>query len=129
MRAASSSERRVRSVGADILQRLRNFHHFERVADGIAQRLIHVGNQRLHALIETAPDSDHHLRQPARIHLPLHEGSGADLDVEHQRVHSRRHLFRHDRRGDQRNGFDGCGCIAQRIKFAVGGSHLRASVR
>ena len=101
MRAASSSDSRVRSVGPDVLQRLRNFHHFERIADGEAQRLVHVGDQRLHALVHAPSDAHHHLRQTARVDLLLHERAGAHLHVQHQRVDAGGHLARHDGGGHQ----------------------------
>ena len=125
MRAASSSDKRVRSGGPGVLQGLRNFHDFQRVADGEAQRLIHVGDQRLHALIHAAPDAHHHLRQPARIHLLLHERAAAHLDVQDQRVQARGQLLGHDGGRDQRNGFHRRGGIAQRVQLAVGGRDLR----
>ncbi len=120
--AGRQFERKPGQVGrTGVLQRLRDLHDLERVADGVAQRLVHVGDQRLHALVDAAADADHQLRQAARIHLPLHERARADLDVEHQRVEAGRQLLRHDRGGDERNGFDRRRGVAQRVELAVGG--------
>ncbi len=107
--------------GPGVLQRLRRLHHFQRVADGVAQRLVHVGDQRLHFLVHAAADAHHGLRQAARIHLLLHERAAADLHVQHQRVHAFGQLLRHDGGGDQRDGFHRRGDVAQRVQLAVGG--------
>ena len=75
-RAAASESRQPRTGAAErsfksssptipvwrAKQPLRNFHDLERIADGIAQRLIHVRNQRLHMLIRAPSDAHHHLR-------------------------------------------------------------------
>ena len=115
----------LRQVGrAGVLQRLRRFHHFQRVAHRVAQRLAHVGNQRLDLLVHGAGDAHHGLRQPARIHLLLHERAAAHLHIQHQRIHALRQFLRHDRRGNQRNRFHRAGDVAQRVKLAVGRREL-----
>ena len=115
---------------ADILQGLRDFHDFERVADGVAERLIHVRDQRLDSLVaHAAADTDHHLRKPAGFHLLLHECACADLDVENQRIETDGELLRHDGRSDQRNGFDGAGGIAQGIELSDPPERSRRSGR
>ena len=111
-------------LGPGVLQRLRRFHDLERVADRVAQRLVHVGDQRADPLIHAPPDRHHHLRQPARIHLLLHERAVAHLHVEHQRIHALRQLLRHDRRRDQRNRFHRARDIAQRVQLPVRGREL-----
>ena len=89
--ARGQLEREPRQVvGTGALQRLRDLHDLERVADRVAERLAHVGDEGLHALVDAAADADHQLRQAAGVDLPLHEGAGADLDVEHHRVQIRR---------------------------------------
>ena len=79
MRAASSSDRRVRSVGPAFCSVWETSITSKRVAHRVAQRLIHVGDQRLHALIHAPPDAHHHLRQPPRVHLFFHERAGCPL--------------------------------------------------
>ena len=123
MRAASSMLSRVKIRRTLVHQRLRYFHHFERIADRVAQRLVHVGDQRLHALVHAPPDSHHHLRQPPRVHLLLDERAAAHLHVEHQGVQAFSHLLRHDGRRDQRNRFHGGRDITQRVELAVGRRH------
>ena len=124
MRAASSRESLVRSGGTGVLQGLRRFHDLQRVAHRIAQRLVHVGDQRLHLLVHAAADADHRLRQAARVHLLLHERAAAHFDVEHQGVDALGQLLRHDRGRDQRNRFHRGGHVAQRVELAVGGREL-----
>ena len=111
-------------VRSGVLQGLRRLHDFQRIADGIAQGLAHVGDEGLDLLIHAAANADHHLGQAARIHLLLHEGAGADFDVEDQRVHAFGQLLRHDRRGNQRDGLDGGGDVAQGIELQVGRHQL-----
>ena len=119
-------ERQARQIHrAGILQGLRNFHYFQRIADGEAKRLIHIGDQRLHLAIETAANAHHHLRQTPGFHLPLHEGARAHLYVEHDRVQAHSDLLRHDRTGNQRNAFHRRRRIAQRVQLAVRGRDLR----
>ncbi len=120
MRAASSREMRVRSAGPAFCKRLRNFHDFERIANGITERLAHVGNQSLYALVETASNAHHHLRQAPRFHLLLHECAGADFHVKHQSIQTHGQFLGHDGRGNQRNGFNRGRGVAQRIEFAIG---------
>ena len=110
---------------AGILQGLRNFHHFERIADGKAERLIHIGDQRLHLTVETAANAHHHLRQAPGFHLTFHEGARAHLYVEHDRIQAHGDLLRHDRTGNQRNAFHRRRRIAQRVQLAVRGRDLR----
>ena len=42
---------------------------FQRVADGEAQRLVLIGDERLHSLIQAAADAHHQLSQAARVHF------------------------------------------------------------
>jgi hypothetical protein len=88
-----------------ILQCLRNFHHFQRVAYRVTQRLVHIRDQGLYALVHAAADAHHHLRQASRIHLPLHESARAHFHIQHHRVQSHRQLLRHDGRCNQCDGF------------------------
>ena len=78
--ARGQFQRELGQVGRPrILQGLRRFHDLQRVADGVAQRLVHVRDQRLHLLVHAAADAHHRLRQPARVHLRLHEGAACPL--------------------------------------------------
>src|SRR4029453_15437995 len=54
----------------------------------------------------------------------LHERSVADLDVEDDRVRTRRDLLRHDAGGDQRDVLDRRGHVSKRVEMLVGGDEL-----
>ena len=120
MRAASSRLRRVRSAGPAFCSVCETSITSSALPIAIAERLIHIGDQRLHLLIEAAADADHRLRQTPRIHLLLHERAVADFHVEHQRVDAFGHLLRHDGRSDQRNRFHRARHVAQRIEALIG---------
>ena len=49
------------------LERLRRLHDFESVSDRKAERLIHVGQQRLDLDVHPTPDADHQLCQATRF--------------------------------------------------------------
>ncbi len=120
MRAASSRLRRVRSAGPAFCSVCETSITSSALPTAITERLVHVGNQRLHLLVEAAANADHGLRQTARIHLLLHESAVADFHIENQGVDAFGHLLRHDGRGDQRNRFHRAGHIAQRVQALIG---------
>ena len=68
--ARGEFERDAREVrGTGVLQGLGDFHDFQCVADGVAERLVHVGDQRLSAEVGAAGDGHHHLGQTAGVDL------------------------------------------------------------
>jgi hypothetical protein len=80
-----------------------------------------------HTVFEAAvrgADLDHHLRQCLCVLGSAHEGTAAAFDVQHDRARTGRQLFTHNRGGDQRNGVDRCGDVAQRIQLFIGGSKI-----
>ena len=62
---------------------------------------------------------DHRLGELAGLVLAFHERAGADLDVEDERAGSLGDLLGHDRAGDERDGLDRPGDVAQRVEPAV----------
>ena len=62
------------------------------------------------------------------VHV-LHERAGADLDVQHQRAGALGDLLAHDRAGDQRDGLDRAGDVAQRVELLVGRGEARRRPR
>ena len=121
----SQFQAEARQVGrAGLLQSLRDFHHFQSVANGIAERLVHVGDERLDLLVHAAANANHGLRQAAGFHLRLHEGTIANLHVEHEGIYAFRHLLRHDGRSDERYGFHGASDIAERVDAVIGRRHF-----
>ncbi len=99
-------------------------HAFQRIADGIAERLVHVGDQSLDTLVLTAADADHQLRQAAGVHLFLHESAVANLDVQNQRVEADGDFLGHDRAGNKWDALDGTRDVAKRVELAVGRGDL-----
>jgi hypothetical protein len=64
--------------------------------------------------------SHHRLGELAGGRQVLHEGTGANLDVEHQGRSTFGNLLAHDRRGDQRDRLNSAGNVTERIELAVG---------
>jgi len=95
--------------------------YFERVADHVAQRLIHVGDQGDHALAHALAGFDHEFGEEGRVLFALHESAGAGFHVEHERVDAFGELLAHDGGADQIRAFDRAGDVAQRIELAVSG--------
>ena len=108
-------------AGPVALQRLDGFLHLDRVADRAPQRDVHPGQQRpgTHAVL--LAEGDHRLGELARPLVAGHERAGADLDVEDERAGALGDLLGHDRAGDERDGLDRPGDVAQRVEPAVGG--------
>ena len=92
----------------------------ERVSDGGAEGLVHVGQQADDVAPGPAAEIDHLLREDARVVDALHERAVADLHVEHDRLRAGSELLRHDRGGDERHDVDGRRDVAQRIELLVG---------
>ncbi|VBA36197.1 hypothetical protein LAUMK13_01021 [Mycobacterium innocens] len=105
-------------------QHFQGLGHLERVADGATQRRIHVRQQGARGHAMRGAEVNHGVRQFAGLRLGFQEGPGTDLHVEYQRARSLGQLLAHDRTGDQRQGFDGAGDVAQRIELGVGGGQL-----
>ena len=105
MRSAGPSPRKAR-------HRLRDL---EGVADGPAQRGFHAGDEGPGADAVLLAEGDHGSGGFASPPV-LHEGAGACLDVEDERVGPFGDLLGHDRAGDQRDRLDRPGHVAQRVQ-------------
>ena len=73
------------ALGADRLHRLA---HLERVADGVTERLVHVGEKTDDLPTSPPAEIDHLLGEDACVVERLHERPVADLHVQHDRVRS-----------------------------------------
>ena len=76
-----------------------NFHdldHFQRVANHLPERLVHVGNQRDDLLSHALARLHHEFSEESRILFALHEGAGASLHVEHEGIDTLREFLAHD---------------------------------
>ena len=107
-------------VGREVLEEFEALLHLDPVAGETAERLVHGGEQGDGAGAGQLAGLDHQAGEQLRVGILRHEGAGAGLDVEHQRVQAGRELLAHDAGGDQVGRFDGAGMVAQRIKNAVG---------
>ena len=110
-----------RALARDRVHRL---SHLERVADGRAEGLIHVGQQAHDGAFRPASEVDHLLGEDAPVVERLHERAVADLDVEHHRLRARSELLRHDRRRDERDDVHRRGDVAKRVELLVGGNEI-----
>src|SRR5699024_8926339 len=106
--------------GAAALQHLHALHHFQAVADVVAQRGIHIGDHGGHFAAVVDADGHH---QPGKLDAFLHrfhESTGAGGDVQQDGVRTGGQLFGHDAGGDQGDAADGGGDIPQRVHLFVG---------
>ena len=109
---------------AAAVQRLDRFFHFQRIADGMAQRLIHIADQRDHFAVQILADVHHGLRQHARFVGRFHECARSALHVQHDRICARCDLLAHNAGRDQRRAGHAAGDIAQGVEFPVGRSQV-----
>ncbi len=100
--------------------------HLDRLGDLVgvahlpAQGMVHIGEQGDETSVVSLTDADHRFRQPAGILNVLHERPPAHLDVQHESVEALGQLLGGDRRGDERDGRDRPGDVAQGIQETVG---------
>src|SRR5436853_201441 len=87
--------------------------YLKRVADGRAEWLVHVGDERGHALAHLLARLNHELREVNGVFFLLHEGAAAGLHVEDERVYTLREFLTHDAGADERGTFDCSSDIAQ----------------
>ena len=92
------------------------------VAGGLAQRLVHVGEQGDGAGSRAFGGGDHQGREILRVFALAQKRAGTGFHVEHQCVEARGKFFGEDGRADEAGVFDRCGAVAQRIEHAVGGN-------
>ena len=105
-------------------QNLQHLNHLKRIPNHVAQRLIHVGDERDDMFAHALAGFHHEFGHEGRVLFGLHECARPRLYVQHQGVNSFRQLFAHDGCTDQIRAFDCSRDIAQRIQLAVGRSNL-----
>ena len=102
------------------LEDVHRLHDLDAVADAVAERRVHVGDQGDRAAAGELADGDHRLRELDGVIERLHEGTTARLDIEQDAVGAGGELLAHDRRGNQRDAVDCRRDIAQRVELLVG---------
>ena len=101
----------------------------ERIAGGIRERLVHVGEERRCRQPRAIRHMDEAFGKLLRLVEARHEGAGAPFHVEHQAAEARGELLREDRGGDEIDRFDRRGDVANRIEALVGRRELARSGR
>ena len=113
---ASSRHSSRKSSGPPPRNTSHDLDDFQRVADHVAQWLIHIGDQRDDLLAHPLPGFDHQFGEEGRVFLALHERARSGLHVEHQSINAFRQFLAHDRRANQVWALDRAGHIAQRVQ-------------
>ena len=93
--------------------------HFQRVADVMAQRGVHIGNQGCHFAAMCRADGNH---QAGKLHgfvQVLHERTAAHCNIQQDRIRTSRQLFAHDRGSNQRNAAYRCRNIPQGVQLFI----------
>ncbi len=111
--------------GPAALQSRDSLFHFQGVAHGVPQRLVHVGEEGGGLLAGILPNPHHHLRQFSRLRQGGHKRAAAQLHIQHNGIRAACQLLRHNGRGDQRDAGDRPRHVAQGVEFAVGGRQPR----
>ncbi len=98
--------------------------HFDRVAGGAGERLVHVGDERHGREAGVVGDGGDALGELAGAVQNWHEGAGAGLHVHDQALQACRELLRQDRGGDERDGLHRRGDVADGVEAPVGGREV-----
>ena len=93
--------------------------HLQRVAHVVAQRLIHVGDQRGEPLAAEVADAHHCLRQLQRFFIGVHDRAAAGFHVQHHHVAARGQLLGQNGRDHQRQTVHRRGHVAQSVERLV----------
>ena len=106
--------------GRIVAQGAAGFGHFQGVADGAAQRLVHIGDQGDHIAPGGAPDGHHFLGQLARLGVFGGEGAAAHFDIQHDALGAAGQLLAHDAGGNQGDAVDRRRHVTQGVELAIG---------
>ncbi|OPZ82146.1 MAG: hypothetical protein BWY77_00309 [bacterium ADurb.Bin431] len=102
------------------LQGLEHLAHLEPVAGGVAERLVHVCDHGHGWQAVQSGCMDDALGQGLGAADLGHKGSPAALDIHHQAVDAFGEFFTENAGGDERDGGDGGGAVAQGVDALVG---------
>ncbi len=110
--------------GAFAAQRVDRFLHFQRIADGLAKRLLHLRDQCRGLASRQAANGNHEARESAGVFQGFHKGAVAALDVEHDGIGAGGQLLAHDAARNQRQARNCAGDVTQRIECLVRGGQI-----
>jgi len=102
------------------LEQRDRFLELQRRADGIAERLVHIGHQRHTAALHRAAHTSHRTRELLGLLKILDEGAIAPLHVDHEAFGALGQFLGKHGAGDQREARDRARLLAQRVEFGVG---------
>ena len=105
--------------GCGAPQDLDSLDDFEGVSYLMAERAIHVGDERDGGAAHVLTNVYHGLSKGDGIVCGLHEGAAAALYVQNDGVGTRGDLLAHDARGDERNAVDGGRDVAEGVQALV----------
>ena len=88
-------------------QHLQHLNHLKRIPNHVAQRLIHVGNERDDMFAHALAGFHHEFCKANGISFFLHECAAAGLYIEDKSIHSLGKFFAHDGCTDQCRAFNG----------------------
>ena len=106
-------------VGTSAAQNADRLCNFETVADGVAERCVHICEKRGGGEVCRLPDCGHRFCEGACIFDRLHKCAASDFHIEENGIRARGKLFAHDGGGDQRDAVDGRRHIAQGVEQLV----------
>src|SRR5690348_4501621 len=109
-----------------IVQDFQAFCDFERVANGVAERLVHVGYERNDAFAHVLSGVHKQLGERNGVFFILHERAVAGFHVEHERIKPLGEFFRHDGSADQAGTLHRAGYITQSVEALIGRSNFRS---
>ena len=112
--------------GTAAIQGLNGLNDLQGIADGIAQRPVHIRDQSADPLACPLADVHHGLGQGAAVFLGLHERPATRLDVQKNAVIVGGQLLAHDGGGDEGQRIHGSGHVAEGVEELVRGSQIGA---
>ena len=111
-------------LGPFALEELDRLLQFQRGADRVAKRLVHVGHKRDATTLHRATHAGHRARELLGLLEILDEGTVAPLHVDHESFGALCEFAREDRTGDQGQARDRARRLARFKKLGVGRGEL-----
>lgn len=107
-------------------QNFDGFLDLDGVSDGVAQRFIHIRDDRPCDFARLIADIDHNFCKREPFVKGFIERAAADFDVQNDAVRARGEFFAHNAGCDKRAFVDGCRYVPKRVQFFVRGRKFPA---